>query len=55
MKQSPLNLIYRASLALKGEGIGCKVQLGNLGNNQINWRLRELHVGPTIRLRPLLV
>jgi hypothetical protein len=39
------------SLAFKGKEIGCEVQLGDLGNNQINWRFREIHVGPTMRLR----
>jgi hypothetical protein len=41
-------------LALKGKEIRCDVQLGDLGNNQINWRFREIQMGPTMLLKSLL-
>jgi hypothetical protein len=54
LKQLVLKMVCYASLASRKKGIGWKIELVGLGEDEANWRFKEQHVGPTIRLRQLL-
>jgi hypothetical protein len=54
LKQLFLKMVYCTSLTSEEKEIGCEVQLGNLENDQMNWRFRGVQVGPTILLKSLL-
>jgi hypothetical protein len=47
-------MVHYTSLASEEKEIRCEVQLGNLENDQMNWRLRGVQVGPMILLKSLL-
>jgi hypothetical protein len=54
LEQLILKMVHWVSLTSKGKRVECIMQLNNLRDNWVNWRLGKHRVGPTIPLRRLL-
>jgi hypothetical protein len=55
LEQFIFGFMHCESLAFKEKELGYEVQLNNLESDRTNWRFGRRYMGPTIRLKTLLV